>query len=215
MSFINHQPLLSAHNVSFSYPASKNPVLTDISLDLYPGEILILAGPSGSGKSSLLYALSGLVPRSIPGTIRGTISLAGKDLSSIPNWEISKTLSLVLQEPEDQFFTMQVEDELAFGPENHGLQDQKIIKRTYQAAQSTGAESLISRPLHTLSEGQKQRVAIAANLTLKPKILLFDEPTSNLDEHSTARFYELIKALSREENRAISLCEHRLHGPCQ
>ena len=204
-------PLLSAHDLSLSYPASSKPVLKSLNLEIQPGELLLIAGPSGGGKSSLIHALSGLIPRNIQGKIEGTVSLLGKNIQEIPFWEISRSLAVVFQEPDEQFFTLKVEDEIAFGPENHGIPPEEIQKRIHSAALDTDTELLLPRFIHTLSEGEKQRVAIVANLAMNPHILLFDEPTSNLDERSARQFYTLLERLHRQADLAIVLTEHRLH----
>ncbi|MEW6380139.1 MAG: ATP-binding cassette domain-containing protein [bacterium] len=207
--------LLSAQNLSLFYPASSRAVLKACNLEIQSGEILLIAGPSGSGKSSLIHALSGLIPRNIQGRIQGSVSLLGKNIQEIPFWEISRSLAVVFQEPEEQFFTLKVEDEIAFGPENHGLPPEEIRQRIHQAALDTDTEFLLPRLIHTLSEGEKQKVAIAANLAMNPQILLFDEPTSNLDERSASQFYTLLEKLHQHADRAIVLTEHRLHRAAQ
>jgi len=204
-------PLLSARDLSLSYPAYSKPVLKSLNLEIQPGDLLLIAGPSGSGKSSLIHALSGLIPRNIQGRIEGSVSLLGKNIQKIPFWEISRSLAVVFQEPEEQFFTLKVEDEIAFGPENHGIPPEEIRQRIHRAALDTDTEFLLPRFIHTLSEGEKQRTAIAANLAMHPHILLFDEPTSNLDERSARQFYTLLERLHRQKDMAIVLTEHRLH----
>ena len=203
--------ILSAQNLSLYYPTSAKPVLHNINVTIHAGEFILITGPSGSGKSSLIHCLSGLIPRSIQGEMNGTVCLSGKNIQEIPSWEISRSLDVVFQEPEDQFFTMKVEDELAFGPENHGLPAEEIFSRIHQTALHTGIKPLLHQSLHSLSDGQKQRVAIAANLTMEPQILLFDEPTSNLDHHATQQFYTFLEKLHQQQKRTIIVIEHRLH----
>ncbi|MGA1867866.1 MAG: ABC transporter ATP-binding protein [bacterium] len=206
-----YAPLLRTQDLSLFYQDSGTPILDKITLEVHAGELILIAGPSGSGKSSLIHCLAGLIPRTIHGTLHGIVSLLGKDIQKMPSWEIARYLAIIFQEPEEQFFTLKVEDELAFGPENHGIPSEQILPRIHQAAIFTDTKSLLPRSLNALSEGEKQRVAIAANLTLEPIILLFDEPTSNLDEASSKKFCDLLLRLLRRRNHAIILIEHHLH----
>jgi len=212
---ISSSSLISVKNLSLFYPSSSREILKGCNLEIKSGEIVLIAGSSGSGKSSLIHALSGLIPRHIQGRIEGSVSLLGRNIQEIPFWEISRFLGLVFQEPEDQFFTLKVEDEIAFGLENHGLSPEEIKYCLHQAALDTNTESLLPRSIHTLSEGEKQRVAIAANLAMDPRILLFDEPTSNLDEQSSSQFYTILEKLHHQADRAIIMTEHRLHRAAQ
>ena len=203
--------ILSARNLNLSYNGSPKPVLKNISLDVHHGEFILIAGESGSGKSSLLNCLSGLVPKVIPGRMEGSVHLMERDINEIPSWEIARYLALVFQEPEDQFFALAVDEELSFGPRNLGVHPEKIRTDLHHTAREMKIESLLPKSLHSLSEGQKKRVAIAANLMMNTTLFLFDEPLSNMDEESRQGFSALLEIL-RKNRKTIILSEHRIHS---
>jgi len=184
--------------------------LRNIDLDIRPGEFVLVTGPSGCGKSTLAYALSGLIPHSIPAQVKGQVEIAELDTQAHTLREIVQQVGIVLQNPSSQLFHLQVEDEVAFGPRNLGLGEDKVQERTDWALKATGLEALRERKPAELSGGQKQCVAIAAVLAMHPRVLVLDEPTASLDVPSTRRVLETLKTLRDEHGVTIVIVEHRL-----
>src|SRR5271165_5266709 len=174
-------PEVSIDHLSFTYAGMAKPVLSQISLRIVPGEIVLLTGPSGCGKSTLALALAGLIPTRISGALRGGIFLDGTNISQLNIHEISQQIGIVFQNPDNQLIQLSVEEEVAFGPENLALPPEEIEKRVSEALAATGMTALRHEQIFALSGGQKQRVAIAATLSMRPHILVLDEPTSDLD----------------------------------
>lgn len=197
---------ISVCNVIFSYPDSP-PLFTEVSLDVEPGECVALCGPSGSGKSTLCYLIAGIIPRSINGVMDGNITLFGKNVGDLALHEIVQSVGIVFQNPDDQLFSPTVEDEIAFGPENLCLPRDLIGERIGYALRCVGMEKYRLANPNDLSGGQKQLIALAAMLALQPKILLFDESLSQLDDEATARILDVIRTL-KEEGHTILLVEH-------
>jgi energy-coupling factor transport system ATP-binding protein len=200
--------MIQVKGLSLSYDAV--PVLQDINLDIRQGEFVLVTGPSGCGKSTLAYALSGLIPHSIPARITGQVKIGGLETQSQTLREIVQQAGIVLQNPSSQLFHLRVEDEVAFGPRNLGLDQDEVRRRTNWALQATGLESLREKKPFELSGGQKQCVAIASVLAMRPQILILDEPTASLDVPSTRRVLETLKMLKDEHGVTIVIVEHRL-----
>jgi energy-coupling factor transport system ATP-binding protein len=200
--------MIHVKGLSLSY--DDLPVLKDINLDIRQGELVLVTGPSGCGKSSLAYALSGLIPHSIPAQFEGQVEIGGLDTRTHSLREIVQQAGIVLQNPSSQLFHLRVEDEVAFGPRNLGFSEDEVRQRTDWALQATGLEKLRDqRPLE-LSGGQKQCVAIASVLAMRPRILILDEPTASLDVPSTHRVLATLKTLREEHGVTIVIVEHRL-----
>ncbi|MFL7871583.1 MAG: ABC transporter ATP-binding protein [Anaerolineales bacterium] len=200
--------MIQIRDLSVSYNAI--PVLRDIDLDIRPGEFVLVTGPSGCGKSTLAYALSGLIPHSIPAHVEGQVQIAGLDTQSHTLREIVQQVGIVLQNPSSQLFHLRVEDEVAFGPRNLDLDEDEVRRRTNWALKATGLEALRERKPAELSGGQKQCVAIASVLAMRPQVLILDEPTASLDVPSTRRVLETLKTLRDEQGVTIVIVEHRL-----
>jgi energy-coupling factor transport system ATP-binding protein len=200
--------MLHIKGLSLSY--GMVPVLHDINLEIRQGEFVLITGPSGCGKSSLAYALGGLIPLSIPAQFAGQVEVGGLDTQAHTLREIVQQAGIVLQNPSSQLFHLRVEDEVAFGPRNLGLGEEEVRQRTDWALQATGLETLRERKPSELSGGQKQCVAIASVLAMRPRILILDEPTASLDVPSTRRVLDTLKALRDEHNVTIVIVEHRL-----
>ncbi|MGZ4339234.1 MAG: ABC transporter ATP-binding protein [Gaiellaceae bacterium] len=178
----------------FAY-ASGGPVLHDVALRIEDGEHLALLGPSGSGKSSLLRALAGLVPHFHGGTFAGTVVVAGRDTRETRPGELAGTVASVFQDPEDQIVMARVANEVVFGLENIGTEPDEIWPRAEAALALVGADHLAERPTAELSGGELQRVALASALALRPRLLLLDEPTSQLDPAAADAFFEIVERL--------------------
>jgi energy-coupling factor transport system ATP-binding protein len=200
--------MIHVKGLSLSYDVL--PVLQDINLDICQGEFVLITGPSGCGKSSLAYALSGLIPNSIPARVTGKVEIGGLDTQTHTLREIVQQAGIVLQNPSSQLFHLRVEDEVAFGPRNLGLNEDEVRQRTDWALQATGLEKLRAHRPSELSGGQKQCVAIASVLAMRPRILILDEPTASLDVPSTRRVLETLKTLRDEQGVTIVIVEHRL-----
>lgn len=194
--------------MSFSYDDSE--VLRDVSCDFYEGKIHVIAGPSGSGKSTLLQVINGLIPHINEGKFEGRVFLRGEDVTDVPVRQRSKDIGLVMQDPEGQFCTFTVEEELAFGLENHGTPVDEIGVRVQDALGLIGLPEYAARPLTDMSGGQKQKIAIASIVAMDPQILLLDEPTANLDPESRRTVLSMIVKLARERGITIIMVEHNL-----
>jgi len=181
-------------SLSFAYRPGE-PVLRDVSLTVAAGEHIALLGPSGSGKSSLLRALAGLVPHFHGGTFSGTVVVAGFDTRETRPGLLTGAVASVFQDPEDQIVMARVANEVAFGLENLGTEPAEIWSRVEEALALVGVEHLSSRQTAELSGGELQRVALASALALRPKLLLLDEPTSQLDPAAADTFFEIVEGL--------------------
>jgi energy-coupling factor transporter ATP-binding protein EcfA2 len=200
--------MISIRNLSVDY--GNGPVIKDLSLEVSPGECILITGPSGCGKSTLAYSLSGLIPHAIPAYIQGDIQVAGMDvmLKTLP--DIAQQVGMVFQNPSSQLFHLSVEDEVAFGPRNLGLNESEVRERTDWALTATGMLPLRDKNPTELSGGQKQSLAITAVLAMHPKLLVLDEPTASLDVPSTQKVMETLKKLQIDHGITIVLIEHRL-----
>src|SRR5205823_9340867 len=190
--------------LSFAYPHGV-PALRDVSLQVERGEVVLLLGPSGSGKSTLLRALAGLVPHFHGGRFAGRVEVAGLDTRRTRPAELAGTVATLFQDPEDQVVFTRVGAEVAFGLENVGTPPAEIPLRAAAALEAVGAAGLADRPVAELSGGELQRVCLASVLALSPKLLLLDEPTSQLDPDGAAAAIEL----ARSSGAAVIVSEHR------
>jgi energy-coupling factor transport system ATP-binding protein len=181
--------------LTFHYPGSTMPALTNVSLRVEPGEVVAVLGPSGSGKSTLLRALAGLVPHFHGGRFEGRVVVAGKDTRRFRPADLAGDVATLFQDPEDQVVFGRVENEVAFGLENVGTPPDQIWPRTHAALAEAGAERLAERRTETLSAGELQRVCLAAVLALEPSLLLLDEPTSQLDPEGAEQILDLARGL--------------------
>jgi len=191
--------------LTFAYPGAAD-ALHDVSLELEAGQVVALLGPSGSGKSTLVRALAGLVPHFHGGRFRGRVEVCGRDTRRARPADLAGTVATVFQDPEDQVVMTRVENEVAFGLENLGVPPQEIWGRVEAALESVGALHLWGRRVIELSGGELQRVCLAAALALRPRLLLLDEPTSQLDPDGAARFLEVVAEL----NTTVVLSEQRV-----
>jgi energy-coupling factor transport system ATP-binding protein len=202
--------MLELKNLTFLYETSMGPVIDDISLNVKEGECVLLAGASGSGKSTLLHCINGLNPHFYGGTRFGSIKLNGKEMSSLGLAEISQFMGTVFQNPSTQFFLTGVEEEIVLGLEYRGLEKGEIEKRINSAKESLGIKDIMERNIFNLSSGEKQRCAIASVAVLNQPLILFDEPTANLDPGGIAAVKNMLVKL-KNEGRTIIISEHRLH----
>jgi len=202
--------LIDVRNLSFKYLGSDEYALKDLNLKIREGDFAVLAGRSGCGKTTLLRCLNGLIPHFYEGDFRGKVLIDGMDTLENPPHMLSQVAGMVFQNPDNQLFALTVEADIAFPLENLGLPRDLIRERVEWALKIMGIEDLRDRSPFELSGGQKQKVAIASVLAMKPKILLLDEPTSSLDPVSAKNLIDNILELNKREHLAIVISEHRL-----
>ena len=202
--------LIRFNNFSFRYNSRDDKILEDINLSIKSNEITVLAGPTGCGKSTLLRAIVGLIPNMYEGEYAGDVIVDGIKIRDAEIKEIAKRVGFVFQNPENQIFMFSVERDIAFGLENLGLEQEIIKKRISKIMKTLNITHLAKKAPHELSDGQKQRTALAGVLAMEPKILILDEPTSLLDPKTAMEFMELINKICKEEGMSIIIVEHRL-----
>ena len=202
-------------DVTYHYPGQELPTLCDVSLSVAAGEFLLVVGPSGAGKSTLLRCLNGLVPHFHGGTIRGQVRVAGRDPVAVGPRGMSDRVGFVFQDPEAQFVTERVEDELAFAMENHNFPQTTMRKRVEEVLDQLSIAHLRHRRVETLSGGERQRVAIGSVLTLQPSVLVLDEPTSQLDPQAAEEVLTTLQKLNEDLGLTIVISEHRLERVAQ
>jgi energy-coupling factor transporter ATP-binding protein EcfA2 len=203
------QPALVVENLTFRYRDREAPSLRDISLHVKVGELLLLAGASGSGKTTLIRCINGLIPRSYKGEIQGRVLLKGQENDQMTLAHISQIVGTVLQDPERQILGTRVRNEVAFGLENLGMQREEIRSRIEVALEYLGIGHLRDRETFNLSGGEKQKVALAGILAMRPSILLLDEPLASLDPASAQETLKLVRRLV-DEGMALVMVEHRV-----
>ncbi|GAB4538473.1 MAG: ATP-binding cassette domain-containing protein [Anaerolineae bacterium] len=197
-------------HVTYTYPETLRPALRDVSLHLPEGTLTLVVGPSGAGKSTLLRCTNGLVPHFSGGSLNGCITVNGLHPTTATPQTMSRHAGFVFQDPEAQFVMNQVEDEIAFALENVALPPQEMRVRVEEVLDLLDLAPLRQRRLETLSGGEKQRVAIAAALALRPRVLVLDEPTSQLDPKSAEDVLQALVRLNTDLGLTILLAEHRL-----
>lgn len=197
--------LVSIQDVSFSYDAEQAPALKNVSFDVIEGEWLAIVGHNGSGKSTLAKLLNGLhFPQ------EGSISVCGINLSEETVWDIRKNVGMVFQNPDNQFVGTTVQDDVAFGLENHGVPRELMVERVQNSLEKVKMGTFLNQEPHHLSGGQKQRVAIAGVLALQPSIIILDEATSMLDPRGRAEVIETVRELKSRENITVISITHDL-----
>jgi len=201
--------LAVAERLSFEYPGAVEPALRDVSVDLSPGQLTLVLGRSGSGKSTLLRGFAGLIPHFHGGRFSGRVEVAGLDTRRHGPAALAGTVATLFQDPEDQVVFTRVINEVAFGLENVGTPPSTIEPRAASALAAVGAEHLADRLVTELSGGELQRVCLAATLALEPRLLLLDEPTSQLDPEAAEALVELAVRLASERGTAVLMTEQR------
>ncbi|MEM7049098.1 MAG: ATP-binding cassette domain-containing protein [Acidobacteriota bacterium] len=207
--------MIELRALTYRYPGAEQPVIEGVDLRIEESELVVVTGPSGSGKSSLLRTLNGLVPHFHGGKIAGEVEVAGRDPIAVGPRGMSNLVGFVHQNPEAHFVTQVVEDELAFAMENHGLDLATMRRRVEEVLDQLAIAHLRQREIDTLSGGERQRVAIAGVLTLQPRILVLDEPTSQLDPQSASEVLAALRALNDDLGLTLILAEHRLERVAQ
>ncbi len=200
---------LVIENLSFQYRTRPEPAIENISFELKSGEMILIAGSSGCGKTTLARCINGLIPRSYRGKREGKILLHGKDISEMQIAGVSQIVGTLLQDPERQIVASNVYNEIAFGPENLGLPRDEILARVEDALKRLKIEYLRERETFNLSGGEKQKVALAGLLAMNPSILLLDEPLASLDPASAYEALDVFRSLA-DEGKTVVLIEHRV-----
>jgi energy-coupling factor transport system ATP-binding protein len=207
--------MLKIESLSFRYAGGARNALTDITLDVGDGDFLGIIGPSGAGKSTLTYAINGIVPHHFRGDFYGEAAVDGlATYESIPE-VLAGRVGSVFQDIEGQLLASVVEDEILFGLENFGVPHDEIESRLEYALSAAGISDLRDRAISTLSGGQKQKVAIAAITALKPKIMVLDEPTGELDPQSSRRVFETLRELNERHGVTIIIVEQKIMMLCE
>ena len=191
----NEQPIIHVDQVSFTYADASKVALKQADLSVAPGDFLGIIGPSGAGKSTLIYSMNGIIPHYSKGDFYGSVTLAGNDTFETNLTDLSRIAGTVFQDIDAQMVASVVEDEMLFGLENFGVAKADIEPRLAQALEDVGISDLRHRTIASLSGGQKQKVAVAAVLALRPRVLLLDEPTGALDPVSSRQIFELLRVL--------------------
>ncbi|MFE9630667.1 ABC transporter ATP-binding protein [Streptomyces sp. NPDC006463] len=207
--------MIRFEQVSVTYEGAAGPSLQGVDLVIPEGELTLLVGPSGVGKSTLLGAVSGLVPHFTGGTLRGRVTVAGRDTRTHKPRELADVVGTVGQDPPAHFVTDVVEDELAYGMESLGLPPAVMRRRVEETLDLLGLNELRDRPIATLSGGQQQRVAIGSVLTPHPKVLVLDEPTSALDPAAAEEVLAVLQRLVHDLGTTVLMAEHRLERVVQ
>ena len=202
--------IISLEDVSFCYGERDERALDDVSLKIFPGEFVGVTGPSGAGKSTLAAVLSGAVPHHYRGSLYGAAIVDGHDTCEVSLTDIARTVGSVTQDIDAQMVASVVEDELLFGLENFGVPHDQIEGRLSGALETVGISELRDREIATLSGGQKQKVAVAAILALRPRVLVLDEPTAALDPASSKLIFQTLSQLNRTEGITVVVIEQKV-----
>ncbi|GHH29356.1 ABC transporter ATP-binding protein [Streptomyces rubradiris] len=207
--------MIRFEDVSVTYEGAAGPTVAGVDFEVPEGELVLLAGPSGVGKSTVLGAVSGLVPHFTGGTLRGRVTVAGRDTRTHQPRELADVVGTVGQDPLAHFVTDTVEDELAYGMESLGLAPAVMRRRVEETLDLLGLAALRNRPIATLSGGQRQRVAIGSVLTPHPQVLVLDEPTSALDPAAAEEVLAVLQRLVHDLGTTVLMAEHRLERVIQ
>ncbi len=197
--------------ISSSVPVPrKRPAVSGIDLAIPDGAFVGITGAAGSGKSTLTYALNGIIPHCYPGDFYGSVTVDGLDTCDVALTDVSRLVGSVCQDVDSQFVTSVVEDEVLYGLENFGVPKGEIEGRVAQALDDMGIADLRDRMIATLSGGQKQKVAIASVLALNPRVLVLDEPTAELDPASSQAVFDLLARYAREHGTTVVVVEQKI-----
>ncbi|RYJ28902.1 CbrU of predicted cobalamin ECF transporter [Streptomyces sp. L-9-10] len=207
--------MIRFEQMSVTYGDAPAPAIAGVDLTVPEGELVLLVGPSGVGKSTLLGTVSGLVPHFTGGLLRGRVTVGGRDTRTHKPRELADLVGTVGQDPLAHFVTDTVEDELAYGMESLGLAPDVMRRRVEETLDLLGLAELRDRPIATLSGGQRQRVAIGSVLTPHPRVLVLDEPTSALDPAAAEEVLAVLQRLVHDLGTTVLLAEHRLERVVQ
>ncbi|MEM2016816.1 MAG: ATP-binding cassette domain-containing protein [Nitrososphaerota archaeon] len=202
--------IIKSSNLWFKYSGSSEWAIREVNIEINEGEFVVLAGRSGCGKSTLMRCFNGLIPHFYEGEMIGKVEVCGLDTRENPTYILSQYAGMVFQNPDNQLFALTVEADIAFALENLSIPKEEIRERVDWALRVMGIEELRDKSSLELSGGQKQKVAIASILAMRPRILLLDEPTSSLDPFSAKQLIDTIISLNQKYKITILIAEHRL-----
>lgn len=207
--------MITFDQVTFQYEGSSRPALDGLHLQIADGDFVGVIGASGAGKSTLTYAINGIVPHHYKGDFYGCVTIDGQDTVEVQPETLSLSVGSVFQDIESQIVTSVVEDEILFGLENFGIPRDEINGRIEESLERTGISELRYRSIGTLSGGQKQKVAIASIIALRPKILVLDEPTGELDPQSSRQIFSMLRTLNETYGMTIVVVEQKIMLLCE
>lgn len=207
--------MITINHLHFKYKGSDCFALKEINLDIHPGDFVGIIGSSGAGKSTLTYALNGIVPHHFTGDFYGSVIVNGLDTVEVHPEQLSAFIGSVFQDIDGQMVASIVEDELLFGLENFGIPRDEIESRISEALTTIGITDLRYRSISTLSGGQKQKVAIAAIVALRPQVLLLDEPTGELDPQSSLQIFQMLHKLNQDYGMTVIVVEQKIMLLCE
>jgi energy-coupling factor transporter ATP-binding protein EcfA2 len=204
------ETIVAIQDLTFQYEGTDAPALRNVNLTVKAGETVLLLGPSGCGKSTLLLCLNGIIPQRIAGQFRGQVTVGGLDVAAQEVYEMAQRVGLVFQDPEAQFSTLYVEDEVAFGLENLRYPRDVMQNQVVWALQQVGLADKVGVRLDHLSGGEMQKVALASVLAMAPEVMVFDAPTANLDPASARDFWILLRHLKQELGKTVIIVEQQV-----
>lgn len=202
--------ILEIEDLTFRYTEAPRDAVSHFQLRVPEGEIVALAGPSGCGKSTLLRTVNGLIPHMYSGTYSGDVRVGGASVKGAEMRDLAQRVGFLFQNPENQIFMFTVERDVAFGLENIGVPREEMRQRVDESLRLLGIGDLAQRAPHELSDGQKQRVALAGVLAMRPRLVILDEPTSLLDPKTAGDLVDLVAKLRKELGTTFVVVEHRL-----
>ncbi len=204
------EPIITFDNVTYTYAGTEVPALHEISFEIQEGEYVAVLGLNGAGKTTLGLAVNGVVPTMLGGELTGTVTVGGLNVADYPVREMSKLVGMVFDNPEFQMSQMSAAEEVALGLENAGVPYEEMKVIIPETLELVGLAGFEERSPLALSGGQQQRLAIAAVLAMKPKILIMDEPTSNLDPIGKQEVFDMAAKLNRERGMTVIVIEHEV-----
>ncbi|MBQ6507302.1 MAG: ATP-binding cassette domain-containing protein [Clostridia bacterium] len=207
--------MIDIQDLTFTYKDEPAPALSGISLTVTDGAFLGIIGPAGAGKTTLIRAVSGVIPHHYTGDYYGSVRVNGLDTVDTPLTDLSRLVGMVFQDVDSQIISSVVEDELLYGLENFGVPREEIPSRLEFALDRVGIADLRDRTIASLSGGQRQKVAIASVIALRPRVLVLDEPTGELDPRSSRQIFSLLKALNREYGITVVVVEQKIMLLCE
>jgi energy-coupling factor transport system ATP-binding protein len=204
--------IINIENFTWRYISADTPAIKNINLKIEEGKFVGVIGQNGAGKTSLAYAIDGLIPGQYHGVMEGSVKVLDTEVEQYQKGMLQHVVGMVFADPEAQFTAMTVEDELVFGMENLGMSIPEIKERLDWVCDLTDMTPLLAKPPYEISGGQKQRVALAAVLAMTPRVMILDEPTSMLDPFSRKRVFDVLGKLKHEKKMTVIVIEHSLEN---